>query len=829
MFFLSSSESSTVRQPLQQHHRRGDYDQEEREELIRPEGHLHSQPPQQSQKRSVATNPKVVCAVEPRVVVKIPRNKLKSAKGGGDEKQKKKRKKESIAWNDQLGERELAKEEEEEEWEPSLQSSVKGEKKRRKQRGWRKTTTLPGEKEEDKKVAAVCRLSITKTLPEHFRAALEAKKSKKNNPADDRSRRCIVKLQRLSGGIGQEDDEALFAESDFEDDDEDDDYNETSAFLLGRQGDMPTFGDLAALAAAAEAGISEPLEESAGKRGRRGKSSKSSRVQQQQQERLSATSESDSGRSRYHQQQSQQQRQCERRAGSRGSSKRMYCDDKIVDNGKASRNRKKILLGCADSDQERDAGFEDEDVFESAAAENRKIKISPSFCKVSQENVLCPGSTRRLSIRKRGSSIEESSSLSRARSSKRRRKEKEEEEEAESNGEEPVAAVRVEAAAAAVVADDAGKQRFVVDNGCETVDQSSSSSLTSAAPSASPVPSPTLYEPLFEPIPSLEEPSRRVGDEQQPTSSSATGSGRLQDILDMPLLEDMADSDMTALESFMAQQQQEQQQQQQEQLVTLEQARVHFGAADYSQQPSPFDDDDDDDDISGQPSECPPAVSNATPPSTCDSDSYQPPMSVLSSASTSSAEQLGGIDEMAAGITVSSLALLEQRKKKETTTSSDMAIQTVNMEEDIVISVVVEDEKNDEVEDVSDDLVQPPQSTTTMISVQSDAPSEWLFCKVNGCVFWTNKPSRMKRHGTCHRGKNSTRLKCPDCSMEFYSLAKMLKHDRKLHNPEIKDYECRQCGKEVTDIAVHMKVSIYWHSTFPVFITPFLSSGIPIF
>jgi DNA-directed RNA polymerase subunit RPC12/RpoP len=34
----------------------------------------------------------------------------------------------------------------------------------------------------------------------------------------------------------------------------------------------------------------------------------------------------------------------------------------------------------------------------------------------------------------------------------------------------------------------------------------------------------------------------------------------------------------------------------------------------------------------------------------------------------------------------------------------------------------------------------------------------------------------------------------------------MLKHDRKFHTGE-KDYECRICGAEVTDISVHMKVS----------------------
>ena len=54
-------------------------------------------------------------------------------------------------------------------------------------------------------------------------------------------------------------------------------------------------------------------------------------------------------------------------------------------------------------------------------------------------------------------------------------------------------------------------------------------------------------------------------------------------------------------------------------------------------------------------------------------------------------------------------------------------------------------------------------------------------------------------------GEGPKHFKCPDCGDRFYSLAKMLKHDRKFHTGE-KDYECRICGAEVTDISVHMKV-----------------------
>ena len=35
----------------------------------------------------------------------------------------------------------------------------------------------------------------------------------------------------------------------------------------------------------------------------------------------------------------------------------------------------------------------------------------------------------------------------------------------------------------------------------------------------------------------------------------------------------------------------------------------------------------------------------------------------------------------------------------------------------------------------------------------------------------------------------------------------MLKHDRKVHTG-VKDYECRVCEAEVTDIQIHMRVSL---------------------
>ena len=82
---------------------------------------------------------------------------------------------------------------------------------------------------------------------------------------------------------------------------------------------------------------------------------------------------------------------------------------------------------------------------------------------------------------------------------------------------------------------------------------------------------------------------------------------------------------------------------------------------------------------------------------------------------------------------------------------------------------------------------------------------QWLYCEVRGCSFWTRKAERMDRHRQCHR-PDAKYYKCPDCSLRFYSLAKMLKHDRKVHTG-VKDYECRVCEAEVTDIQIHMRVS----------------------
>ena len=49
---------------------------------------------------------------------------------------------------------------------------------------------------------------------------------------------------------------------------------------------------------------------------------------------------------------------------------------------------------------------------------------------------------------------------------------------------------------------------------------------------------------------------------------------------------------------------------------------------------------------------------------------------------------------------------------------------------------------------------------------------------------------------------------CPECQLKICSLSKLLRHDRKFHTG-FKDYECKICEAEVTDIAVHMRVRTY--------------------
>jgi hypothetical protein len=94
------------------------------------------------------------------------------------------------------------------------------------------------------------------------------------------------------------------------------------------------------------------------------------------------------------------------------------------------------------------------------------------------------------------------------------------------------------------------------------------------------------------------------------------------------------------------------------------------------------------------------------------------------------------------------------------------------------------------------------------ITFEKERPGEdkWMYCRRSECNFWTRKPHRMERHRLCHPSNGTRFYVCPDCDMTFVNLSKFLRHDRKEHTGE-KDYECKICEAEVTDITVHMRVS----------------------
>ena len=116
--------------------------------------------------------------------------------------------------------------------------------------------------------------------------------------------------------------------------------------------------------------------------------------------------------------------------------------------------------------------------------------------------------------------------------------------------------------------------------------------------------------------------------------------------------------------------------------------------------------------------------------------------------------------------------------------------------------VDLEEDEDDDEEDIDFEKFSASKASFNF----SNADDRWIYCQELGCSFWTRKPCRMERHLKCHV-KDQKHYQCPDCPLRFYSLAKMLKHDRKVHTG-VKDYECRVCDAEVTDIQIHMRVRL---------------------
>ena len=112
--------------------------------------------------------------------------------------------------------------------------------------------------------------------------------------------------------------------------------------------------------------------------------------------------------------------------------------------------------------------------------------------------------------------------------------------------------------------------------------------------------------------------------------------------------------------------------------------------------------------------------------------------------------------------------------------------------------------------DEKETITEVTKTLPTKFLVEKESDGKWLYCKLEGCHFWTRKQVRMSRHTKSHVASedNKPTYQCPDCKLKISSLPKLLRHDRKFHTG-FKDYECKICEAEVTDIAVHMRVSLY--------------------
>ena len=128
----------------------------------------------------------------------------------------------------------------------------------------------------------------------------------------------------------------------------------------------------------------------------------------------------------------------------------------------------------------------------------------------------------------------------------------------------------------------------------------------------------------------------------------------------------------------------------------------------------------------------------------------------------------------------------------------------------IVLSSLTENKGSLTSEKISNEKISEKDSKSSRpnanITFETETNGEWMFCDVKGCSFWTRKKVRMARHKMSHVPGDNRFYQCPDCGIRMCSLPKLLRHDRKLHTG-FKDYECKICEAEVTDINVHMRVS----------------------
>ena len=119
------------------------------------------------------------------------------------------------------------------------------------------------------------------------------------------------------------------------------------------------------------------------------------------------------------------------------------------------------------------------------------------------------------------------------------------------------------------------------------------------------------------------------------------------------------------------------------------------------------------------------------------------------------------------------------------------------------------------ISEVSSTKSSPSSSSSNMkakVTIEPESDGKWMYCQVAGCHFWTRKQIRMERHEKSHVPGDDKFYQCPECQLKICSLSKLLRHDRKFHTG-FKDYECKICEAEVTDIAVHMRVSQLTNAT----------------
>ena len=156
--------------------------------------------------------------------------------------------------------------------------------------------------------------------------------------------------------------------------------------------------------------------------------------------------------------------------------------------------------------------------------------------------------------------------------------------------------------------------------------------------------------------------------------------------------------------------------------------------------------------------------------------------------------------------------LLEQKGKQELNVSVTKSKQesssniVVKSKEELIDSVTESKQK------LIDSVTESKQKNNKLdnkqvkVTIERETDGKWMYCKIKGCHFWTRKQVRMERHEKSHIPGDDKFYQCPECQLKICSLSKLLRHDRKFHTG-FKDYECKICEAEVTDIAVHMRVS----------------------